>query len=775
MPLALLLSVRFYDGRYHGLDTSGRPEWPPSPARLFQALVSGAAQGHGLCKKDTDALHWLEKLSEASAAIVAAPPVRNTRGFINYVPNNNDMVVKGSVLQRIGKANADKLIKPLLFDASVPLLYAWQFEPGEEHEKQAKTICAMAERLYQLGRGIDMAWAWGEYFESEKLDGCIQKWLCKHSGAIYRPCDGGRGVALACPTEGSLRSLIERHKKSGDRFVSLMVWAPTKKNPTGTGQAGQTFTQPPRPRFRQVAYDSPPVRLLFNLTDGAGETTSRRLDHVVALTERVRDAAAQRLKNKLPEKSELIHNVIVGRRDADEADKATRVRIMPLPSIGHQYADHAIRRVLIEIPPNCPLRADDVEWAFSGLDLNVDQQTGEILGEEEPVLGLVDDRTMLLHYGIDARQSELYRVWRTVTPAALPEDAARRRIDPHRLQRELDALRNGTTTELKEAKSGRERLGEEGHAAAAVVKALRHAGRSVPVQSIRVQREPFSGRSARAEAIAAGTRFTKERLWHVEIAFAEPQRGPLIIGDGRYLGLGLMAPMRDAWRDVTVFSVSPSAKITLADGPALVRAARRALMALARDDRGRVPRLFSGHEEDCGRAASGRHEHIFLVADDNDGDGRIGRLIVAAPWACDRLMKPNHTDRRTFDTVVSKLETLRAGRLGVLALGRPTAVASSDSLVGRARVWVSRTPYLATRHAGRHKDPKPALIRNITAECERRGLPRPAEVEILKLDGVPNGGGLKVRVRLHFATAVQGPLLLGRDSHRGGGLFATEE
>jgi hypothetical protein len=34
MPGALLVTVRFHDGRYHG---SG--DWPPSPARLFQAAV----------------------------------------------------------------------------------------------------------------------------------------------------------------------------------------------------------------------------------------------------------------------------------------------------------------------------------------------------------------------------------------------------------------------------------------------------------------------------------------------------------------------------------------------------------------------------------------------------------------------------------------------------------------------------------------------------------------------------------------------------------------
>jgi CRISPR-associated protein Csb2 len=89
-------------------------------------------------------------------------------------------------------------------------------------------------------------------------------------------------------------------------------------------------------------------------------------------------------------------------------------------------------------------------------------------------------------------------------------------------------------------------------------------------------------------------------------------------------------------------------------------------------------------------------------------------------------------------------------------------------------VWQSRTPYLATRHAGRRKDVAVALNRDLVAECQRRRLPEPA-VEILEVSALPNGNGLSGRARLRFAVAVEGPLLLGRDSHRGGGLFAAIE
>jgi CRISPR-associated protein Csb2 len=259
----------------------------------------------------------------------------------------------------------------------------------------------------------------------------------------------------------------------------------------------------------------------------------------------------------------------------------------------------------------------------------------------------------------------------------------------------------------------------------------------------------------------------------LEIAFATRTSGPLVMGDGRYLGLGLMAPIPKAGRDALAFPLLTQTQIAVADGPLLLHAMRRALMALARDQAGRVPRLFSGHQEDGEAAASGQHEHIFLAADDNDGDGRIDRVIVAAPWICDKTVRPSRKLRATFDRVVSMLETVRAGRLGVIALGRPAAFAERDLLTGPAREWESRTPYRPTRHAGRRKDQRVALVRDLVDECRRRGLPRP-EVEVLVFSAGPSGGGVSAQARLSFATAIRGPLLLGRDSHGGGGMFAAQ-
>jgi CRISPR-associated protein Csb2 len=58
----------------------------------------------------------------------------------------------------------------------------------------------------------------------------------------------------------------------------------------------------------------------------------------------------------------------------------------------------------------------------------------------------------------------------------------------------------------------------------------------------------------------------------------------------------------------------------------------------------------------------------------------------------------------------------------------------------------------------------------VAEECRRLRLPR-MDVEVLEARGLARAG-LAGRTRLRFATAVAGPILIGRDRHFGGGLFA---
>ncbi len=728
MTRYLTIHVRAHDGRYHGDGDD-----LPSPFRLFQALVAGAGISGPLDKQTKEALVWLEMLPDAP--IIASPRMTHGQAVTMFMPNN-DLDKFGGDVRNIAKTRgAQKMWRPRHFDAAVPWIYAWPF--AEDGVAQAQEICALSEKLYQLGRGIDAAWAWGEILNSCALDDL----LAQHPGTLFRPSAGRDKIALPCPCAGSLESLERRHEAFGRRFEY-----------TCHGKALRvTFRQPPKPYFRQIPYDSPPSRQLYELRLPAAEATFAPwpLTRVVDLVTKLRDGAVERLKKALSQKTGDIDRALVGRKPdgTNDISPEHRVRIIPLPSIGHFYADRQIRRVLVEVPPTCPLRADDVHWAFSGLEV-VNVQTGEI----QAVLLPSRDNEFLRHYGFG--DDGWYRVWRTVTPAALPGNAWRRRIEP--------------TRKLDEAKGGDERAAEQRQAAAAVCQALRHAGVRASVESIRVQREPFESAGSRVEPFAEGTRFAKECLWHVEITFGAPVEGPLLLGYGRFCGLGLMAPVRDAVRGVQVFAITTG----LTDQPdpiEVARALRRAVLArvhaiLGKDTQ--LPSFFSGHEENGAPVQRSSSSHLSFAF-----DPASRRLLVFAPHVVERRAA-THREVEYLHTLDAALEgfcELRAGRVGSLSLSPAVIDTGDDPLLASSPAWKTITPYVVTRHAKEGEAGK-ALEVDVRAECRHFGLPEPEAVEVSNLQGVP-GTGLTGDVTLRFRQHINGPLLLGRTRYLGGGLF----
>jgi CRISPR-associated protein Csb2 len=461
----------------------------------------------------------------------------------------------------------------------------------------------------------------------------------------------------------------------------------------------------------------------------------------------VRDLAAHRLVQALPDRVTEIERVVVG-RNASELDKPRRIRVVPLPTIGFEHADPAIRRVLFEVPPDCPIAIADLMWSVSGQSIcdRVDRGTGEIA--EGPILVPAENDRMLRHYGVEGRPA---RRWRTVTPAVLAERRPRGRI------------------------GGAARVSAEREAAAAVADALRNAGIDAAGVEVRVQAEPFHRKGLRAEAFQPD-RFDQRMLRHVEVNFPRAVQGPLVIGNGRWLGLGLMAPTAQDVPALHLFLIDPAQAPVADQAEMLTRALRRATMAQAQQRLGRgehLPTFFTGHEPDGSRACSGRHEHLFFLADDADGDGRIDRLAIVAPHLADRsIASGDQRALRLLEAAIADMTILRAGRAGAPRLIPAPLPDASDAVFGRARSWLSRTWYRPTRHLHRKRDATEALHSDLLGECARRRLPRP-EVEVIDILSGPRGG-IAGRFRLRFDVAVEGPLLLGAGSHFGAGLFAAE-
>ena len=722
MTQALLVAVRFHEGRYHGTG-----DWPPAPARLFQALMAGAARGATAPQAALDALDRLEKLPPPA---IAAPRGFPGQPYTGFVPNNDlDAELAKGAVSDLDKALAairvGKSIRPILFDAGAPVLYCWPFD-GESAWTAA--LREAVEGLYQLGRGIDMAWAEAAVMSADEAE----KRLAGHGGIVHRPSgDSGTERSFLCPRPGTGASLTARFENTRNRFRI----GGSNRKPV------RVFAQPPKPLLAKVAYDARPHQLVFEVRDSDDAFSRWPLSAAAALVETVRDKAAGRLQGAMPDLADDIERYLIG-RGATDADKAMRVRIVPIPSVGHPHADMAIRRVAVYAPQACPLRADDLAWAFSQVCWTDED------GVIERELRRVDDDRMAGRFHRRGKR------WRSVTPLTLPM-ARRRRAEPTR--------RND------EAKGGAERAVEEARAAAAVRQALRHAGIHTPAGEVRVQREPFDSRGGRAEAFASGARFPKEALWHVEIVFAEPVAGPLLLGDGRYLGLGLMRPI-DPARGVAAFAITDGLAAG-AEPLTVARAARRAMMARVQKSlrpREKLSPYMSGHDEDGGPAGGGVHRHIAVVA-----DLPRQRILYVAPNRLQRHgvdWRDIAKDHNRVTRALEGMDVLRAGKAGRLALAPSLIDTERDPLFAPSRVWESVTDYDVTRHRRRLDDDE-ALKTDALAELQRCGWPVPGAVEVLSARRGPRGG-LSGRLRLTFAAAQAGPLLIGRTAHKGGGLFA---
>ncbi len=721
MSSSLVISVRLHEGWYHGAGSI------PSPARVFQSLIAGKGLSGPLPDETVSALQWLE---QQPPPVVAAPMTKGGQQVATYVPNN-DLDAKQGDPRRIGEIRTRKPIRPLTFDVEVPFLYCWKIDEQEADKSSIRHVRELANGIFQLGRTVDAAWAWSEVVNEEELGEKLQL----HRGPVFHPSTGHGGVE--CPTPGSLASLVRRH---GDMSRRYAITSDAK---------GQTFRQRAKPKWRMVSYDSAVTRDCFDLLDRATSTlVSWPPTKTVALTKAIRDEAARRLVEAIPAREAEIQRALIGQNPNGEhaGPASTRVRIVPLPSIGHDHADQQIRRVLIEIPSTCPVPAKDVLWAFSGQSVLLNGCTID--------LARAQSNRQFEYYGIHAGTS---RTWQSVTPVALTT-AARRRIEPNLHKRTAE-----------ETKGAAERRLEQERATAAMYHALRHAGTKTELTGVRLQREPFTERGQKTDEFATDQRFNRHVLWHAEVEFDRAVSGPIVIGDGRFLGLGLFRPIE---RSLGVFAFSIESGLSKhPDALRLAKSLRRAVMARVRDVLypRHLPTYFSGHTKNSSPADSMANPHLTFVFDSDRS-----RLLVLQPELFGHTNRESARHTRTLQTALQGFQNLLAGSDGNLALRQVDVDLAGDPLFGRSSCWESVTPYQVNRHL-KKTTAEDSIMADVISECRRRDLPQP---KVAVLAWAASSSGLHGTMRLEFPRPIAGPVILGKTRHHGGGVFRflnTEE
>jgi CRISPR-associated protein Csb2 len=411
-PQFLCVSVTFLQPTFHGRRERGVPEWPPSPLRVFQALVAAAAARWDRVEHLAPmqaALRWLELLSPPQ---IVAPVGIPSSPYVISVPNNAmDLVAsawcRGNTTGKDAQPATHrtmKTVRPTRLSGGDTVHYLWALEREDSvtNDPHIARITAAARSIVALGWGIDVAIGDARLLSaSEAAQLAGQRWHVR-----------ARGQELRVPDDGTLDALVRRH----DAFVKRLAH-------------GCLTPVPPLDRFRVVCYAreaAVPPRPFAAFALRPVDPTSRspwrafRAERAAIVAAMLRHAACRAAQadqghwDPVPGGS----NIYVAGHTRDDPSlrrgrTPPRFSYLALPSIGARHADGMIRRVLIAEPFDGD--GQHADWAaarLSGADL-VDEERGPVatlerLDEHDP-----GERVL-------PRFTGRSREWISATPVVLP-------------------------------------------------------------------------------------------------------------------------------------------------------------------------------------------------------------------------------------------------------------------------------------------------------------------------------------------------------------------
>ena len=383
----LRIEVRWLAGRYHGA------EWPPSPWRLYQAMVAGL--GIERCRNPglEAALRHLETLP---APVVTAPRAEFLRAVTTRVPDNDGDVVLA--LHATGDAGAANAKAARL--GSLRTRRAWRFTGAVTYEWEATgqtpahlpALAGLARSVSALGQGIDLAIARAELLENGP----------RASGVRYTPSQTGARL-LAVPAPGGLDALDARYRRERTRVRGDRVETGFEPEPRMVGYRSELGLPPVR--WAAFSLRTPDDRPLI--------ANGKRTIEVAAM---VRHAIGRSAKCAGLEKS-VISELMGHGGDG-------RISAQPLANVGYRHADGRIRRVLL-VAPQC---VDEDAWRSVVSRLPGTALVAEASGEAFGMLAPLPDTDAML-----ARYRGTGRRWTSATPVVLPGyDSLRRRPRPER-------------------------------------------------------------------------------------------------------------------------------------------------------------------------------------------------------------------------------------------------------------------------------------------------------------------------------------------------------
>jgi CRISPR-associated protein Csb2 len=524
------VSVRFLNGTFHGRSDGGEREWPPSPLRLFQALVASAARLNcgRLSDRARSALQWLE--SQPEPPMVIAPPAHEGNGYRLSVPNNA-MDIVARAWSRGNESNSGdanpathrtmKGVRPTIWKDEEAIQFVWPIaEPiGEDVTGHAAVLSQAAGSVVALGWGLDIAAghaALMSELEVRQIRG--ERWL---------PGNGPGENSLRCPIQRTLEDVMARHERFLHRLEQGALVAPSP------------ITVFVRKEYRKATVPSSLPVAAFSLLrlDASGFRPFDPVTRALTVSGMLRGAVkAAAERDGWPESK--VATFVLGHGESNGGNAhvtvgAKRFAFLPLPSIEARKdaGDSAgsIRRVIFtSFASGCE---NEIAWAqrvISGQELR--EENG---GKAVALLSLIPANDKVVRRYMHSRA-----VWKSVSPVVLPgyDDPRhyRRRMErgvsadeQRRLLEQLDVRIDGLLR-----------------------KAIVQAGFSEELASraeLDWRKSGFWPGTELADRYGVPDHLKRFPRYHVRIQWrnstGEPVNvpGPLCIGGGRFYGVGLFA------------------------------------------------------------------------------------------------------------------------------------------------------------------------------------------------------------------------------------------
>lgn len=543
----LAIEVELLTGRYVATAYNSRSgtEWPPHPARLFSALVATHFADEAPAPEERALLEWLERQGppaicaseaavrdvvtvfvpvndvaltdvddEAAAVEVARAELREREqvGDARGVKKAEKELAKteqrysGAVARAtevptrsvnpkgaIAVLPETRVRQPRTFPSVAPadprVTYVWP--DADPTTAQLELLDRLLARIVRLGHSSSLV-------RADRIDGDVEP--------DWRPAEEGE-LTLRTVQVGQLQALESAYPLHGEtepRVMPCRFQAYTRRAPRLDREETRSVFSEDWIVLRQMGGPSLPMVAC------------------IGVARALRAALMSHGDQPAPE-------ILSGHASAGLPLERDHLALVPLPFVGHRHASGSILGVALVLPRE----ASEAERAAVYRALARWEDTQRQEDEDTPRLSLTLGRAGVLELervewgsvqaslraGTWCRAS---KSWLSTTPMALdrfPGDLFAR--DPRKLEPALV------------------------EAADTVRRACERIGLPTPEHVEILPAAPWAGAAKARHYPPFPEQGSKQRrmLTHVRIDFAEPVRGPVLLGAGRYFGLGLFRPL----------------------------------------------------------------------------------------------------------------------------------------------------------------------------------------------------------------------------------------